>query len=76
MDKVVDKLIEVMSVMEACAKSDSINALNKNIKTFLIANCVHDVETDYIDTSPEQSQQICYCKKCNLMLNPSNRQFI
>lgn len=66
MEKVVDKLIEVMGVMESCAKSDSVNILANNIKTFLIANCVHDVETDYIDVSPEQSQQIHYCKKCGM----------
>ena len=28
--------------------------------------CIHEWITDYIDTGPESSQQICYCKLCEV----------
>ena len=37
---------------------------NKNIVTNII--CCHEWTTDYIDISPELSQKICYCVKCEV----------
>jgi NAD-dependent SIR2 family protein deacetylase len=39
-----------------------------NIREFLIDNCDHEVETDYIDLTPDQSQRIVYCAKCKMTL--------
>jgi hypothetical protein len=49
---------------------DNVNviAMQDNIRKFLIENCKHDVETDYIDLTTEQSHKIVYCTKCNMTL--------
>ena len=40
---------------------------NKNIfEEKLINICVHEWVNDYIDISPELSQKICYCIKCEV----------
>ncbi len=36
------------------------------IKEKLNNICVHKWTTDYIDISPELSQKICYCVKCEV----------
>lgn len=39
---------------------------NKNIKDKLNSICVHEWIEDYIDITPELSQNICYCIKCEV----------
>jgi len=46
----------------------NIIAIQDNIRKFLIANCKHDLETDYIDIDTEQSQKVIYCTKCMMNL--------
>lgn len=46
----------------------NVTTIRDNIRKFLIANCEHDLVTDYIDIDPEQSQQIIYCTKCMINL--------
>ena len=43
-------------------------AIQDNIRKFLIMNCKHVLETDYIDIDPEQSQKVLYCTKCMMNL--------
>lgn len=42
--------------------------LLNNINEALKQGCVHEIEEDYIDTYPEKSVKIYYCKKCLLTL--------
>jgi hypothetical protein len=41
-----------------------LNEILTNINHILCADCVHDYEEDYIDITPDHSQQITYCKTC------------
>ena len=43
----------------------NLNEILTNINSILRADCVHDYEEDYIDITPDHSQQITYCKTCN-----------
>jgi hypothetical protein len=49
---------------------DNVNviAIQDNIRKFLITNCKHELATDYVDITPEQSQQITYCTNCMMNL--------
>jgi len=38
--------------------------IRSNIHKFLIDNCLHNIEIDYIDVTPEQTTKIVYCTKC------------
>jgi len=49
-------------------KNEFVLNIQKNIKGYILQNCKHEIETDYIDITPEQSQKIYYCKKCMLNL--------
>lgn len=42
--------------------------LLNNIDETLKEGCVHEIEEDYIDTYPEKSVKIYYCKNCLLTL--------
>jgi len=55
--------------LTACYNNDSIRHFldYKNIVEDKLNNiCDHEWINDYIDTGPETSQQICYCKLCEL----------
>jgi len=65
MISVLDEEIYVNSFMR---ENNNITNIRDNIRDYLIDNCEHDVETDYIDLTPEQSQKIVYCTKCNMTL--------
>jgi hypothetical protein len=56
--------------LTACYNEASIQQLldlYKNIVEDKLNNiCNHEWTTDYIDTGPESSQQICYCKLCEI----------
>jgi len=34
------------------------------LRKFLDENCCHEMETDWVDVSPETMQKVVYCKKC------------
>jgi hypothetical protein len=61
----LDEEIYVNSFMR---ENKNITNIRDNIRDFLIDNCEHDVETDYIDLTHEQSQKIVYCTKCMMTL--------
>jgi len=58
------------NVYENPVLRDNLNVINiqENIRSFLKHNCKHELVTDYIDLTPEQSQKIVYCTKCNMTL--------
>jgi hypothetical protein len=65
MERLIETLIEARYKIEGCDKNGiMINELNNIIKHFLLVHCVHDIETDDIDITPETSKRIHYCKKC------------
>jgi len=45
---------------------NKLNELVKILEDKIRENCNHDLENDYIDISEDNSQKICYCKKCLL----------
>ena len=51
---------------ELFTSNNNIQAIQRNIKTFLYNNCNHDIEKDTIEIDYEKTQQITYCKKCML----------
>lgn len=61
-------LDEKMYTSPFLRENANVTAIKKNICTFLIENCEHDIETDYIDIDQEQSQKIIYCTKCMMTL--------
>jgi thiaminase len=75
---IVRYLDEPYSTFVSMYKSDSIEELmedfneflekinNKMIKIEKINSCDHEWMNDYIDITPELSQRICYCSKCEL----------
>jgi hypothetical protein len=36
-----------------------------SIKHYIMKHCIHDKVYDSIDTGPETSKTICYCKNCH-----------
>jgi hypothetical protein len=59
----------IFSQLTACYNDASIQQLldyKQLVETKLNNICDHEWMTDYIDTGPESSQQICYCKLCEL----------
>jgi hypothetical protein len=65
MDQLVETLIEAKYKIEGCDKNSiMINELNNIIKHFLMVHCQHDIETDHVDITPDTSQTIRYCTKC------------
>ena len=61
-------LEEKIYVNEFLKSNTNVIAIQDNIRKFLIMNCEHVLETDYIDIDPEQSQKIIYCTKCMMNL--------
>ena len=61
-------LEEKIYVNEFLKSNTNAIAIQDNIRKFLIANCKHDLETDYIDIDQEQSQKVIYCNKCMMNL--------
>jgi|DEB0MinimDraft_4_1074332.scaffolds.fasta_scaffold210254_2 hypothetical protein len=61
-------LEEKIYVNEFLKNNANVIAIQDNIRKFLIMNCKHVFETDYIDIDPEQSQKIVYCTKCMMNL--------
>jgi hypothetical protein len=39
---------------------------NKIIKNFLMRYCVHELVTDDVDVSSDESCRVCYCVKCGV----------
>jgi formamidopyrimidine-DNA glycosylase len=46
-------------------------AIVESIKIYLNENCEHCIIEDDIDTGPESSKKIFYCKTCYLTFPPS-----
>jgi hypothetical protein len=61
----LDEKIYVNSLLK---ENVNVIAIQDNIRKFLISNCNHEVETDYIDLTPEKSYKIVYCTKCMMNL--------
>ncbi len=55
----VKEIVEDILVEEALTNKNIIKEKLNNI-------CAHEWTTDYIDISPELSQKICYCVKCEV----------
>ena len=53
---------------EQFTSNNNIQAIQRNINSFLLNNCNHDIEKDTIEIDYEKTQQITYCKKCMLNL--------
>jgi len=47
-------------------RSITYNTLLRDTKHVLFENCLHEVETDLIDITPDKSVNIVYCSICNL----------
>lgn len=54
-----EKEKEIVIVQEASTNKNIIEEQLNNI-------CVHEWTDDYIDITPELSQNICYCIKCEI----------
>jgi len=61
-------LDEKMYVNEFLKNNVNVIAIQQNIRNFLIENCQHNKETDYIDITTEQTNKIVFCSKCNMTL--------
>jgi len=61
-------LDEKMYVNEFLHDNVNVIAIQENIRKFLIENCQHDIVTDYIDITTEQTNKIVFCSKCNMTL--------
>lgn len=74
-NNIVQLFIYTLSELEVLLYNDehftsnnNIQAIQRNIKSFLLNNCNHDIEKDTIEIDYEKTQQITYCKKCMLNL--------
>ena len=74
-NNIVQLFIYTLSELEVLLYNDehftsnnNIQAIQRNIKYFLLNNCNHDIEKDTIEIDYEKTQQITYCKKCMLNL--------
>ena len=65
---VLESLEEKLYMNNFLKDNTNIIAIQDNIRKFLIANCKHDLETDYIYIDQEQSQKVIYCTKCMMNL--------
>jgi hypothetical protein len=65
---ILASLEENVYVNDFLKDNANVIAIQDNIRKFLIENCKHDLETDYIDIDPEQSQKVIYCTKCMMNL--------
>lgn len=57
------KCLETVDIQE---RSTSYNILLNNAKHILFENCMHEVNTDFIDINPDKSIAITYCNHCEL----------
>ena len=60
-------LIDYIDGIIYCKKQDdflNIITLKQELRSFLLANCKHDIIIDDIDVDAERSQRIHYCSKC------------
>lgn len=57
---------KVINIHDKCLSYESINNIMSNTELNKNCNCIHEIENDYIDVSPEQSMPIKYCKRCFL----------
>ena len=64
----LESLEEKLYMNNFLKDNTNIIAIQDNIRKFLITNCKHELETDYIDIDPEQSQKVIYCTKCMMNL--------
>ena len=64
----LESLEEKLYMNNFLKDNQTIIAIQDNIRKFLITNCKHELETDYIDIDPEQSQKVIYCTKCMMNL--------
>jgi hypothetical protein len=64
--EMLSSLDEEIYVNDHLKDNAIVTGIRKYIRKYLIVNCKHDLETDDIDVTPEQSLRITYCSKCNM----------
>ena len=68
MSEELDNMIRVKYILDSLCKNDQTceyAKILKQVDDYVFANCKHEVEKDYIDITPEKSEIIVYCVKCN-----------
>ena len=64
-ERLIELILEVRDEMDRLG----IKTENNNIKiinTFLMCYCAHEIVSDDIDITPDESTKIRYCNKCGI----------
>ena len=68
MNSIIDMYNQVFDDNFINSISTDLKMITNKVNMQIHITCDHDLEEDYIDTFPERSIRICYCKKCYLTM--------
>ena len=71
---IVDNFIPENQLLSNNAKLEMLLNVCDEICNKLITNCCHEFEYDYIDLTPDISEQICYCIYCETNFEDCKRK--
>ena len=68
----LENVIETKRICDSICEdeqNEEYKNLMKIINYFLLKYCSHELVYDTIDIDPERSENICYCKICNITMS-------
>jgi hypothetical protein len=60
----VERVCEIKAILASLPPDPAFTAIAAAVDAYLLANCAHTVERDYVDISPERGVYITYCSRC------------
>jgi hypothetical protein len=60
----VERVCEIKAILASLPPNPAFAAIAAAIDAYLLANCAHVIERDYVDISPERGVYITYCSRC------------
>jgi hypothetical protein len=67
-DDTVERVCEIKAILATLPIEPALTAIASAVDAYLLANCAHVIERDYVDISPERGVYITYCSRCECTL--------